>query len=110
LEKDEEERDRTEHDSLCIKKEVELLKEIKDIRDEFNIMLVLFHDQMKVLTVLEEIEKSFRSGGVQNNGGVEKDHDKLYSRPLSLVKSKIEDSVANSMPVEQYTAVYCRIV
>jgi hypothetical protein len=41
LEKDEEERDRIEHDSLGIKKEVELLKEIKDIRDELNIMLVL---------------------------------------------------------------------
>jgi hypothetical protein len=61
---------------------------------------------MKVLTVLEEIEKSFRSGGVQNNGGVEKDHDRLYSRPLSFVKSNIEE--VNKMDAHAqrtYTAV-----
>lgn len=69
-------------------------------------MLLLFHDQMKVLTVLEEIEKSFQSGGAQNNGGVEKDHDRLYSRPLSFVKSNIEE--VNKMDAHAqrtYTAV-----
>jgi len=41
--------------SLDITQEIKLLREIKDIQDELNIMSILFEDQRKVLKTMESI-------------------------------------------------------
>ncbi|KIW75774.1 hypothetical protein Z517_10517 [Fonsecaea pedrosoi CBS 271.37] len=49
--------DKNSRDFLDIRKEVELLKEVKDIRDELHTLLIIFQDQQKVLQDLKRLAK-----------------------------------------------------
>ena len=79
-------------DIFDISREIELLKEIKDIRDELNILKSLFHQQR---LVLETFCPAIETG--QNNLGhpVPKERPSLMDgiqRQIDLVASMNEDS------------------
>ncbi|KAH0846615.1 hypothetical protein FOPE_10989 [Fonsecaea pedrosoi] len=52
--------DKNSRDFLDIRKEVELLKEVKDIRDELHTLLIIFQDQQKVLKDLKRLAKGVK--------------------------------------------------
>jgi hypothetical protein len=45
-----------------------LLQEIKDIKDELNIMSSVFHNQKKVLKVMEAITQDYKEKGISGEG------------------------------------------
>ncbi|OAL35995.1 hypothetical protein AYO20_04656 [Fonsecaea nubica] len=52
--------DKNSRDFLDIRKEVELLKEVKDIRDELHTLLIIFQDQQKVLKDLKRLAQGVK--------------------------------------------------
>jgi hypothetical protein len=93
-------------DALSITEEIKLLQEVKDIRDELNIMLSVFNAQRKALKDMARI--MYKAGTAERrmsmssqmlprvgswgmeSGSIQRDHHH-YPLPLSMVDSNISE-------------------
>jgi hypothetical protein len=97
--------DKAAEDALSITEEIKLLQEVKDIRDELNIMLSVFNAQRKALKDMARImyktgterRMSMSSQMLQrvaswgmDSGSMQRDHHH-YPLPLSTVDSNISE-------------------
>jgi hypothetical protein len=88
--------------TLNIKTETELLEEIKDIRDELNIIVMVFKEQKNVLDGLIQHIKGYEQGG----GGIEQGGHHRSSKLLSTVEQQIREVEAIDKHAERiYFAV-----
>ena len=64
---------------LDITREIRLLREIKDVQDELNIMSIVFEDQRETLRDMARIIRSMTEVEDKSQGSLQVDRDTIYS-------------------------------
>jgi hypothetical protein len=89
--------------SLDITEEIKLLREIKDILDELNIMSILFEDQRKVLKIMESIVHSMRKIKQKAPEIAQKVKEKPKEEILEEKPESVRDGISRGIDIRAAT-------